>query len=652
MRKKLFTLLTLMLGAYSCAFAQGTYGVKSGDAGVASGTQETSVDNITMTWGVSGDDAKVNADFKGGNKSNTALKDLLGATAFCEGNGANGSVTGGTVYFFEPAIDGTLSVGIVLNSDKAFFVQVLDGEEWVNVPSFKMTKADGTSVTLENGGKLSEKLTGGVVIFDVEAGKKYAVYCPGSKLGYYGFKFEAAVTDPVIKAADATILTVESGVEVYKEIEVTGKNLSGTTLTASLVPAIFGMNVELTDDAISAGAISTTAKITYSATENDHGTTTLTLSDGTTSVDYTITYKANISSHTLESVSDATTWNFSKLTANTGSAYYVDKRIKLTEESNPAIGEEFVYADYDGTLYSAVAGFDPYTIAFAGTYPLGADQYCQDGILKIKTEVSGTIVVEFSDTGKSIPESGATDRHLMLNGLYTESFTKRDGDSNGQKLSEAVIMPAGEITIGSSEATCIYSVTFTPDYAPSQIRTLISDAGYATFASQYELKLPEGVEAYIAHKIDGGKVILKPVTGGYIPAATPVVLKGEAGYYTMDVTETGAVVGMENLLVGCIGDCTPRPSLNYYTLAVNDGKPVFKKSSKVGKLEANKAFIVVPVATEEARELTLDFSEVTGINEVNGEVFTVNDYFNLNGQRISQPTKGLFIQNGKKQLMK
>ena len=643
MRKKLFTLLTLILGAYSCAFAQGTYGVKSGDAGVASGTQETSVDNITMTWGVEG-----GADFKGG-KSNTALKDLLGATGYCEGNGQNGSATGGTVYFFEPAIDGTLSVGFVLNANKNFFVQVLDGEEWVSISTIKVTDSKGASVVLDNGGTLGDKLTGGVVIFDVEAGKKYAVYCTGSKLGYYGFKFEAAVTDPVIKAADATILTVESGVEVYKEIEVTGKNLSGTTLTASLVPAIFGMNVELTDDAISAGAINTTAKITYSATENDHGTTTLTLSDGTTSVDYTITYKANISSHTLEAVSDATTWDFSKLAANTGSAYYVDKRVKLTEESDPAIGEEFVYADYDGTLYTAVAGFDPYTIAFAGTYPLGADQYCQDGILKIKTEVPGTIVVDFSDTGKS---GEARDRHVMLNGLYTESCTTRDGDSNGRKLSEAVIMPAGEITIGSSEATCIYSLTFTPDYAPSQIRTLISDAGYATFASQYELKLPEGVEAYIAHKIDGGKVILKPVTGGYIPAATPVVLKGEAGYYTMDVTETGAAVGMENLLVGCIGDCTPRPSLNYYTLAVSEGKPVFKKSSKVGKLEANKAFIVVPVPSEEARELTLDFSEVTGINEVNGEVFTVNDYFNLNGQRISQPTKGLYILNGKKLMVK
>ena len=96
MKKKIFTLMTLALMSIGSAWAQGTYAVMSGDAGVASGTVDTSVDNMTFTWGVTG-----GKDFKGGNKSNTALQDVLGSTAYCEGNGDNGALTSGTVYFFE-----------------------------------------------------------------------------------------------------------------------------------------------------------------------------------------------------------------------------------------------------------------------------------------------------------------------------------------------------------------------------------------------------------------------------------------------------------------------------------------------------------------------------------------------------------------------
>ena len=183
--KKFFTLIAVAMMAVSGAMAQGTYGVQNGDAGVASGTQETSVQNIIMTWGVAGGD-----DFKGGNKKNEALKELLGATAYCEGNGVNGAFDSGTIYYFEPKNNGTLQVGFVLNANKAFFVK--DGEG--NDIDFTATDSKGTAIELTNGGKLGEKLTGGVAKFNVVGGKKYAVYCTGSKLGFYGFKYEVGST--------------------------------------------------------------------------------------------------------------------------------------------------------------------------------------------------------------------------------------------------------------------------------------------------------------------------------------------------------------------------------------------------------------------------------------------------------------------------
>jgi len=191
--KKIFTLIAMALMAVG-ANAQGTYAVMNGDAGVAAGTTVTSVNNLKFTWGVAGEDA-----FKGGNKKSEVLKDVLGSTGYCEGNGNNGTLTGGTVYYFEPLINGSLTVGFVLNGGKAFFVQESDG---TNV-TFTCTNAEGESITLENGGTVAEKLTGGLATFAVTAGKKYAVYCTGSKLGFYGFKFEGGTNG--IQTAKATV---------------------------------------------------------------------------------------------------------------------------------------------------------------------------------------------------------------------------------------------------------------------------------------------------------------------------------------------------------------------------------------------------------------------------------------------------------------
>lgn len=48
------------------------------------------------------------------------------------------------------------------------------------------------------------------------------------------------------------------------------------------------------------------------------------------------------------------------------------------------------------------------------------------------------------------------------------------------------------------------------------------------------------------------------------------------------------------------------------------------------------------------------FGETTGINAVNGSEFMVNDseIYDLQGRRVAQPAKGLYIVNGKKVVIK
>lgn len=200
--KKIFTLIAVAAMAIS-ANAQGSYGLQGekdvqGDA-IKAGTQITSVDNIVMTFGDAGA-----ADFKGP-KYETKLNDLLGATAFTEGNGVNGNRDNGTIYYFEPTKKGILTVGAVINADKTIIVKK-DNNAGEDV-AFKVTEPDGTTEVTVTDGKLADK-TYGAIIVNVEAGVKYAIGLAGSKMGFYGFKYEVSDGGGVdgintVKAAEA-----------------------------------------------------------------------------------------------------------------------------------------------------------------------------------------------------------------------------------------------------------------------------------------------------------------------------------------------------------------------------------------------------------------------------------------------------------------
>ena len=178
----------------------------------------------------------------------------------------------------------------------------------------------------------------------------------------------------------------------------------------------------------------------------------------------------------------------------------------------------------------------------------------------------------------------------------------------------------------------------------------ISSATWATFSSTQEVEIPTGVTAYYAQKKDASTVTLKEITGGYIPANTGVVVAGAEGTYTANVTSTGATLGGTNLLKPWTTADVPTDG-TYYTLAVDgSNNPVFKLSTG-GTLAAGKAYLVMPAG---ARELSVDFGgQTTGIDEVRGQKEDVRgEYFNLAGQRVAKPTRGLYIVNGKKVVVK
>ena len=469
----------------------------------------------------------------------------------------------------------------------------------------------------------------------------------------------APSTDPVINALDASINATESGVEATKDIDVTGANLTGSTLTATLSPAVTGLSVTLASNTITAGAISTTATLHYTQTENAQGSTTLTFSDGTTTKNVTITYKSKVIAATLKTISETKTWQFDKLKAITSSSLYNsgDKGIKLENSTVPSINDDVVYVDYEGSEMTIDAAFDSEAISFKGQYPVRQDKYAQNGTLHFKTSVPGAIVVKFSDTGTNA-SSSAVKRYLVVNGETTEYWTSREKTGDGaydEKLNvvtDPIAVPAGDVTITGTSAHIYSYVTFTPT-----VSATIATSGYTSLASSYALDFANAIKedagddaltAYYISNITKTSVTLTSVEQA--PAGEGLILKGSAGK-TYTIPAIASADAITNQLSGAVTATSVGANTTY---ALSGGKLKLFTGTEI---PAGKAYLLKSKVPVSANELTLDFgegSEATGIESVEkAEIELLNgDFFNLAGQRVAQPTKGLYVVNGKKVIIK
>ena len=73
-------------------------------------------------------------------------------------------------------------------------------------------------------------------------------------------------------------------------------------------------------------------------------------------------------------------------------------------------------------------------------------------------------------------------------------------------------------------------------------------------------------------------------------------------------------------------------------------------------IPAGKAYVTVPNSAfnSTARSITITFDDASGINNVTVSPSMMGDekVYNLNGQRVTAPTKGLYIINGRKVAVK
>ena len=251
------------------------------------------------------------------------------------------------------------------------------------------------------------------------------------------------------------------------------------------------------------------------------------------------------------------------------------------------------------------------------------------------------------------------DMAVTLSKNETEIATKSDLKSVSiNKIRTEGIVSNNNVSLASGDVLKLTPSTTNGilDYMLIELKSVpatISAAGWATLYTPYALDfstLSTEIEAYTA-TLSSTTVTLNKVDN--VPANTGVVLKKIGGTGSYDIPVIASSSTPKGDLTGNASADTPYDAgTNRYYLALNgESKAQFKKLTS-GSIAAGKAFLETAV-TAPVLNVVFGDDNMTGIADVRSKMEDVRgDIFDLQGRKVAQPTKGLYIQNGRKVILK
>jgi len=176
----------------------------------------------------------------------------------------------------------------------------------------------------------------------------------------------------------------------------------------------------------------------------------------------------------------------------------------------------------------------------------------------------------------------------------------------------------------------------------------VSEMYYATLCLPFDVTISDATTTAYTLAKSGSWLVPSEVTE--VPAGTPVLLKGSNATATVAINTGDAYNGGSPLacaLTGTYENMTANTSTNYY-LGVKDGVVGFYRW--VGTLGAYRAYLTDAAAA--VKGFVINWGEETGITETTEKPEGSEAMFDLSGRRVNKAQKGLYIQNGKKLLVK
>jgi len=444
------------------------------------------------------------------------------------------------------------------------------------------------------------------------------------------------------------VFTVDDGKTDLTSFAFSGGTTTVTTETTDdfVAPTLTAMAGE--DNVTSTIA----SNVTYASNNTDvatvdasTGVVTLTGTAGTATITATLsgndTYKDNTASYTItvEEVAatgitavTSKTWNFSDnawTSVNANSSTIIDNMEII-------VGSQALSAPSSAspTLFPDASSYAKYYV-----FKSSANQQMH---FKVAPYSKITVYIKGGNGRYAKVTVGSTDGDVLMNELSASSAANPSCAYTGETEGDIYLYNGG-----TSNNLNIYAVKVEPlPYVT------LNTSGYGTFSYATDVEIA-GADAYTAAlDVDNAKITCTKIADGKVPAGAGVLLYGEASAKAYLCPASSVAALSNNNLKGTTnasGETVEKGSNTYYVLS-GDTFVTYNGDA----FSANKAYFEVSSGTVLARNFSIVFEdESTGISaslmnskKVNSEVY------NLNGQRVMNPTKGLYIVNGRKVVIK
>ena len=202
----------------------------------------------------------------------------------------------------------------------------------------------------------------------------------------------------------------------------------------------------------------------------------------------------------------------------------------------------------------------------------------------------------------------------------------------------------------ASTSSSVTIKSLTVYYSEPTISVTMGSEGYMTYCNVGAALSFEGIKAYKVSAVGETSVTLEEITAA--PANTPVILEATEGSHNLSVVASADAVGTNKLRTSD-GTKTTTDTKIVYALAKKNSTVGFYKVQAGVNVPEGKCYIEVNAPTNPAPEFLGFNGETTEIADVRSKMEDVrSDFFDLQGRKVANPTKGLYIVNGKKVVIK
>ena len=261
---------------------------------------------------------------------------------------------------------------------------------------------------------------------------------------------------------------------------------------------------------------------------------------------------------------------------------------------------------------------------------------------------------------------------LYVDGCYVGGYTMGSTINDVTNELRFGTYGSGEYYTGKMDDACLYNRALSAEEIAALYTKngttiyTVPASGLGTFSAVFNFIIPEELTAYYCTTLktykDGSLgVKVSKLEGGIIPANTGVLIEGPANQsYTLLATNEETTAPACNSLVAVVESKHIAATDGDYTNFMMKGGKFVKIADDNASMPAHRAYL--PLLTEaisgsNAKEIMLywDDEEATGIERmrnVDNEIMRNENIYNLNGQKLSAPQKGINIINGRKVIVK